>query len=123
MRARFSRLITGREWGTTKTATQSPRIRDLTWAAGFLEGEGSFHAASHRCPGCVQVSAVQVNREPLERLLAIFGGTLRIVKRRRVQWNQTSVWVATGARGRGIAMTLYPLMSEKRKKQIVAAFK
>lgn len=118
----FSRLHSGREWPSTRVATQSPRMQDLTWAAGFLEGEGSFHGASRRSPGCVQVSAVQVNREPLERLLTIFGGTLRFVKRRKPQWNQTSVWVATGSRGRGIAMTLYPLMSDKRKQQIRKAF-
>lgn len=119
----FSKLHSGREWGATRSAARSPKIQDIVWAAGFLEGEGSFHSVKRDYPGCVQVSAVQVNRQPLERLLAMFGGTIRTVKRRRAQWNQASVWVATGSRGRGIALTLYPLMSDKRKEQIRSAFR
>src|SRR5439155_26696382 len=60
------------------SATISPTIRDLEWAAGFLEGEGAFGAYGNppraRYP---RVSASQVNPAPLLRLQQIFGGRIR----------------------------------------------
>jgi hypothetical protein len=43
------------------------------WAAGFFEGEGSFRLNNGRTPS---LQANQVDREPLERLQRILGGTL-----------------------------------------------
>jgi len=46
------------------------RTLDIAWVAGFLEGEGNFHADELRS---VSISASQVQRAPLERLQALFG--------------------------------------------------
>ena len=118
----------GRERPTTLKSSVHPTKTDLYWAAGFIEGEGSFAdaIASRKTPSkyrnsCTQVSAVQVNPEPLHRLLTLFGGNVREVKRKQQRWQRAYVWGAAGARGRGIAMTLYSLMSKKRQGQIRTA--
>lgn len=101
----------GKEWPSTQKATRSPTLADLAWAAGFMEGEASFSK------GRIHVN--QVNREPLHRLLAIFGGSFTKT-RQRGNCKPISEWRASGARARGIAMTLYPFMSERRRGQIRA---
>ena len=106
--------------------------RDLEWAAGFLEGEGSFIHVARKTQrsehptwttGVFYVQAPQVEREPLERLKRLFGGGiwLKTTKKARLDhpdWKTVYYWQTTGARARGIAMTLYSLMSTKRKSQI-----
>jgi hypothetical protein len=111
----------GTEKAGTLQATTSPNTRDIAWAAGFLEGEGSFYNSSHRTrPGSVAtyVTAYQNNPEPLERMLSFFGGALHQRAPRPRSPNPVWVWRASGSRARGICMTLFSLMSGKRKKQI-----
>lgn len=109
----------GRYFASAKVAkaTKSPTSRDLEWAAGFLEGEGSFLYNHNRKTlsngrkkdtGTQEVSATQVHTsEPLNKLQALFGGTVR-----------GEDWRVTGPRARGVMMTLYPLVSSRRKEQI-----
>jgi len=99
--------------------SRSPSLRDLEWAAGFLEGEGHFRSS--------RVEAKQISTtEPLERLLAIFGGHVETfsMEYRRQQGgkaNDGSIWGVGGARARGVMMTLFPLLSTRRKAQIRGA--
>lgn len=106
----------GRPWRQhRKTAlpTKTPTPVDIAWAAGFLEGEGSF-SAKRRATGVYgSVTAPQVNREPLERLLAMFGGSIH-----QRSDGSISTWFAGGEIGRHVARAVYPLMSERRKRQI-----
>lgn len=113
-RARVSKANTGRGWAQN-TAVMTPTLKDIFWAAGFLEGEGSFFAQDGRFP---QVSATQVQREPLQRLAALFGGKIWDRKSRGANQQPTCWWRVCGARARGIGMTLYPIMSPRRKGQI-----
>ena len=118
----------GKEFGNTKRATTSPTLRQIEWAAGFLEGEGSFMATKGSRDYSVQVvTAKQNQREPLERLHQIFGGTLkdrvgkevRFANREKVYRQKNySVWFCHQTRARGIMMTLYSLMSPRRQEQI-----
>lgn len=86
---------------------------DLGWAAGFLEGEGSFPA------NATAVTACQKQREPLDRLRRLFGG--------RVYWRPEGgtygiyAWYLHGPSARGVMMTLFSLMSPRRKAQIRGA--
>ena len=86
--------------------------RALAWIAGFLEGEGSF------CGGISQftVSAVQVQKEPLDRLHLALGGFLKpyINQRGTLIWR----WTINGAYAMGVAYTLYTFMSPRRREQI-----
>ena len=90
-------------------------LKDIYWAAGFLEGEGSFRSKT----SSPEVSAEQVQKQPLERLTEFFGGRIYIKKRSpnpKVQpcWR----WSIRSSRAIGLMMTLYALMSPKRKLQI-----
>src|SRR6266568_69655 len=91
----------------TRLSSIRPCTKDVTWAAGFLEGEGCFGKG---------VSAVQVNREPLQRLFDWFGGYLRRHANgpNKLIWE----WSCGGARARGIQLTIYQFMSAKRQQQI-----
>lgn len=110
-------------WGQVKVktpkATRSPTTRDLEWAAGFLEGEGSFQFT--KGTGSHRVSAPQVNREPLLRLQTLFGGTVHQKTTLTAAGNRLSVWATSGSRARGVMMTMLTLVSEVRRKQIITA--
>lgn len=116
---RYSRFINGHQpRGFTlgrvlqPAATVKPTRSDLAWAAGFLEGEGSFVSANRSC----EVKAEQVNREPLDRLFSLFGGA---IASRPARGNRRAIysWRASGARARGIAMTLWHFLSSRRRIQ------
>lgn len=93
-------------------------ILELYWAAGFLEGEGCFHFG----PKAVYVTATQVQRQPLERLLALFGGTIQAKRKSRTPNAQDFYrWTVGGTRGAGIAMMMWTLMSPRRREQIEVA--
>jgi hypothetical protein len=92
-------------------------MRELYWAAGFMEGEGSFSSQRY----LVTVQAVQVQRQPLERLQLLFGGVIRTFRRRAVIGEVYHRWEVTGRKAAAIAMTLYALMSPRRKQQIAVA--
>lgn len=91
-------------------------LYELYWAAGFLEGEGSFSGHTRTA----RVSAWQVQKEPLGRLQRMFGGTIRYIQRRNAPPTHSAVhtWEITGGKARGVIMTLYALMSPKRQGQM-----
>jgi hypothetical protein len=103
----------GSENKDTPKAIVTPTMRELGWASGFLEGEGSFGMAGKT----QRVSAVQVQREPIDKLQRLFGGTVVscLTPLKKTAWK----WQTSGARARGIMLTLYTLMSSKRKQQIL----
>ena len=112
----------GRERPSTKFAAISPTMKELYWAAGFLEGEGSFNSAN----GSSRISADQVNRQPIGVLMGMFGGAAKQYTKRKYPIHRTQpspcwTWYVSGSRARGIMMTLYALVSDKRKAQIRTA--
>ena len=104
----------GREHKNTVRSSCSPTTKELFWAAGFLEGEGSFLPNGQS--GMVQ--ACQVEREPLERLQRLFGGRLSARKASNDKHSPYFEWGVSGPRARGLMMTMYSLMSGRRQRQI-----
>lgn len=100
-------------------STRSPTSADLHWAAGFLEGEGCF-TRNHTSVGCPAVSASQINLEPLARLREFLGGSISSVHSRGNRQGHFA-WQISGQRARGVMMTLYKLLSQKRQQAILAA--
>ena len=86
---------------------------DLAWIAGFLEGEGSFIGSLSN--GLITVCAVQVNPEPLRKLSSIVGGHLYwyVNNHGRGYWR----WTLNGSYAVGLAFTLYPWLSRRRRQQ------
>ncbi len=103
--------------------------RDLEWAAGFLEGEGSFSSTSSIAGNTEldrkryfhqRISAVQVNPDPLGRLKSLFGGNISLTAARGKS-KEIFCWSVGGAKARGVMLTLYTLLSDRRKNQIEVA--
>lgn len=94
--------------------TVEPTPIDIAWAAGFIEGEGSFkkHARSYR------IVCGQNDREPLDRLSALFGGSIRLQHRMyRGEPRPIFVWEVYGEKaGRAIDL-IYPFLSARRREQ------
>ena len=104
----------------TAKASLHPSLKDIAWAAGFLEGEGAFCSTGT----AERVSCSQLNPEPLHRLVTIFGGRIRHNKRQSSNgWSSPDShiddWYVNSSRARGVMLTLYPLLSVKRQQQIV----
>jgi hypothetical protein len=98
------------------------KVHDLYWAAGFLEGEGWFGWLSQK-KGKPAITCPQVQREPLDRLVRIFGANVYLRKgQRRIGKYEINgsmwCWQTSGRKAAAIMMTLYCLMSPKRQKQI-----
>lgn len=109
----------GCERRTTQKANASPSDRELWWLAGFLEGEGSFAATGGRGKKhCEMVSARQVQREPLERVISLLGGRIYSHTPKNPNAQPAHDWVVSGSRARGVMFTLYPLLSPRRQEQI-----
>lgn len=86
-------------------------ISELKWVAGFLEGEGSFVAHN----GSPTVSALQVQKWPIEKLNIFLKGKVYPQKtKRQTAW----VWRLNVLNSISIMMTLYSIMSPRRKEQI-----
>lgn len=67
---------------------------DIAWAAGLLEGEGSFtFKGSGRT--AVRVHCQMTDRDILERLQGIFGGQIYEVAKRKNHWKDCWVWILT----------------------------
>lgn len=119
----------GRKMASDISAIRTPTDRELGWAAGFLEGEANFHKAKvplkdgKLCRGGENIRCSQVNPDPLTLLQEIFGGRVNLVKVNTPKHNNYWHWSISGARARGVMMTLYPLMSSTRQGQIEAALR
>lgn len=88
---------------------------DLAWAAGFLEGEGSFVRKNVK-GGTVTISCPQVDAEPLERLRQSFGGSITLAH--PPGRNAIRTWRVHGHNAASVMMTLYGLMSARRRERI-----
>lgn len=88
-------------------------VSSIAWAAGFLEGEGSF-IMSRKTGDSLTVSAPQKDREPLDKLQSIFGGKINGPYKNLPCLN----WTVHGSAAAGIMMTVYPFMSLRRRNKI-----
>jgi hypothetical protein len=91
---------------------------ELYWIAGFLEGEGCFSVGIRkegRQRKAIRVSAVQVQKQPLDRLQKWLGGSIGFVKASHPQHQPKWQWYLGSYNAAGTMMTLYSLMSPKRQ--------
>ena len=90
----------------------TPTPLDWAWAAGFIEGEGSIR---HTGKSSQRVECGQKHKEPLERLHALFGGTLRLQTSGRTSplW----MWSVNGGQARYVIQGVYSLLSARRRAQ------
>lgn len=108
----------------------APTTRELEWAAGFLDGEGTFGRTGRKgqIKGTTErICARQKDPELLHKLERLFGGNVRLVTYRTNSFVGTKYeslgrpiwsWEITGPAARGIMMTLFTLLSQRRRIQI-----
>lgn len=108
-----------------KTApTLHPTVKDIAWAAGIFEGEGTTKNTKNG--GGTLLSVAQKERWILDRLRELFGGTVRAYKQYcngpGSEFRTYHRWDLGGPRGRGFLMTIYTFLSPRRKLQAQAAW-
>jgi hypothetical protein len=96
-------------------------LKELYWAAGFVEGEGTFGAGRNSTGTWLHFDISQVELEPLLRLQKCLGGRIYGPYRKHPQ--RKPIYQMSIAPAAGAMMTLWPLMSKKRKDQIASALK
>lgn len=97
---------------------------EVAWAAGFYEGEGCVTLITHRQKySYLRIKLPQVNREPLERLVDLFGcgwiskKTMPARKGDGIR-SDCHEWTVQGSHAERIIDVLYPWLSQKRRGQI-----
>ena len=97
---------------------RSPNSLDIAFAAGFYEGEGSIQrigSPQSTAEGSTLVIIGQKNREILDRLRELFGGSIgESIRKDGVFY----CWRITGVLSRGFVFTIYKFLSLHRKQQV-----
>lgn len=104
---------------------------DIAWAAGFLEGEGYFgltpphrrRAETQRVRRYARITCRQMEREALDRLQDLFGGTICRIEQPKNLLSPNPIWDwnLTGAGARGVMMTLFTFLTRHRRAPITKA--
>ncbi len=117
------------QWNDPKhSATEHPTTLDIAWAAGLYEGEGSCLHGSRdgKYLTGMAVSLSQKDRWILDRLRALFGGTVKDYTRHVTGHTDVSAtyhyWRLDGLRSRGFLMTIFKFLSPKRQAQVKDVF-
>jgi len=96
--------------------SQSPSLKDIYWAAGIWEGEGTC-SSSHGTTSYARIT--QEDPWLLEKFQKLFGGSIKSIKSSQFKPDKEyPIWILSGVRARGFLMTIYTLLSPKKQEQI-----
>ena len=103
---------------SSSAPTLHPTAKDIAWAAGIIEGEGSVWKA----PKChfgqgIKLTVVQKDAWILEKLRNLFGGKVGSQKSTYGPPSRLPKWAISGPRAYGLTMTIYQFMSPRRQEQ------
>lgn len=91
----------------------------LAWAAGFIDGEGSFllspvtNIFRQHMSYIVALEASNTDLRPLNRLLEIFGGRISIHNKGNIEHSTSYKWRIHGANAALVAERLLPYLTVK----------
>lgn len=95
----------------------APTPAEIGWTAGFLDGEGHI-ALRRQNKGTIHygyvVSAVQVTREPLDRLERLWGGRIHHKPSRGGNWRAQWDWRLSGPLAAELLRAVLPYLTVKR---------
>lgn len=100
----------------TKREAGMERQEAVAWAAGLLEGEGSFLTKSGRHTPVV--SCQMTDLDVLERLKSIFGGAVYSTSTMRAHYKKTWRWQVLGDQAEKAMIAVRPYMLERRQTAI-----
>ena len=92
------------------------RTEEIIWAAGLLEGEGSFLLQTGTYYLKVQVQMTDL--DVLESIQRIFGGNIHPITKRREHWKDAWVLNISGSTAYTCMVEIRPYMHSRRTKQI-----
>ena len=88
---------------------------DIAWAAGVLEGEGSFSL----CGGnSIRVMCTMTDIDILERLQKIFGGKIASIRKREEHWKDAWAWTIFADDALTCMRSILPYMGVRRSEKI-----
>lgn len=99
----------------------------IAWAAGFMDGEGTFSISKSFFGGrnrssvhySLKISACNTDVDPLYRLQQLFGGTVTLRKSKRdinqINWKDCYEWYLVGKRAFVASNNLLPFLVNKKK--------
>lgn len=116
-RARQRELDRGERQPRFFGPVREPEEWEIFWAAGFLEGDGSFDVDNRY----LRVRADQVDPEPLTRLHEIFGGWMGIRGKPTSAGNTVHRWSLSGVKAEALADLIYPYLTKRRQIKIDSA--
>lgn len=101
-----------------KAATKSPTVKEIAWAAGIYEGEGTSFRVGNKYGPAVHIT----QKDPwlLYKLEELFGGNVTAkMKSNAYGGKEFSIyrWQAYGPRAYGFLLTIYCFLSPRRKEQ------
>lgn len=88
---------------------------ELAWAAGLLEGEGSFSWRTSKSP---HISCAMTDLDVLERLRSLLGGNIVVATKSQPHHKQAWVWYLGGTPAIDVMRQLSPLMGSRRHDKI-----
>ena len=98
--------------------------RDIAWVAGLLEGEGCFQ--NHPTQVTPRIVLSMSDQDTVEKYAKVVGATAQIFVRNFANKKSAFVCTISGRLAIGWMMTIYPLMSVRRRgriKDVVAKWK
>lgn len=101
-----------------------PSETDIAWAAGLLEGEGSFIVRAVKADGRrrrMSVSIEMSDEDVIERIAAVFGSStsnVTTVQPRKDGWSRTWSKRWNGAEAEKVMRAVLPYMGERRAAKI-----
>ena len=100
-------------------------IEDIAWAAGFIDGDGMisfFRRSDRRQEFYIQVSATNTNRDPLEKLQLMFGGSICSMNKEKPgsKWKASWCWIVARGTAERTIDVLLPHLVAKHSQAILA---
>ncbi len=88
---------------------------DIAWAAGLLEGEGSFYL---RNDATAKIQCGMTDLDVLEKLQGIFGGKIYKQKIVNDKWKQVWVWNLEGPKAFSAMLEIRPFLLKRRASKV-----
>jgi hypothetical protein len=99
---------------TSRHGVEVPTLADCAYAAGFLDGEGTFGVGLHPPEYSAFVSAGQVVPDPLDWLADRWGGGIGLFGDNRVTRRDCYAWIVTGRQVLPVLRDILPHLIVKR---------
>ena len=90
---------------------------ELAYIAGFFDGEGCITSGGRRCS--LAISASNTDKQPLEFIQRIFGGSIYECLPKKLKWSTVYNWRIGGAYALIVLESLLPYLIVKRRQALL----